>query len=62
VISRYHVIGQPPREKDEKYRIDCLLFSISDKDTNRDGVIDANDQIVVYACDIDGSNLRRIVP
>lgn len=62
VISRYQIIGQPPKDKDDTYRIDCLLFSISDSDTNKDGLIDADDAVVVYACDVDGSNLRRITP
>ena len=62
LISGYQLLGKAPETKEDTYRADCLVFSISDTDTNGDGVIDTDDAVIAYVSDVDGKNPHAVTP
>ncbi len=44
----------------ERTKLHVLVYTLADRDTNRDGVIDANDIKSLYISTIDGSNFTKL--
>lgn len=50
-----------PRSKDDSLQ-HWVTYRIAFEDTNGDGRLDGNDRVDLYVSDLDGSNLRRVLP
>ena len=50
-----------PREKDDSLQR-WITYRIALEDTNDDGRLDSDDRVDLYVSDLDGSNLRRVLP
>lgn len=50
-----------PREKDDSLQR-WITYHIALEDTNDDGRLDSDDRVDLYVSDLDGSNLRRVLP
>ena len=61
VISRCYFPTERPG-KDESHPPKFLLVSISDTDTNHDGVIDEEDAAIGYMSDLAGRQMRQVTP
>lgn len=61
VISSFYFPYEKENEKDKPCK-KFLLFGISDKDTNGDGIINEKDAIIGYVSDLVGQQLQQITP
>lgn len=57
-ISRVSYLRRPGKNKEKQY----LVYSVYDKDSNKDGKIDTDDLRSLYISHLDGSGFNRITP
>lgn len=49
-----------PQAFSEKTKKQLLIYTLVDKDTNRDGILDSNDIKSLYISEIDGNNFTKL--
>lgn len=62
VITQFTPIAEPRKPDEEAKRPEFLVFGIAENDDDGDTIINADDAVRAYVCNIDGTGLRSATP